>query len=65
MKQNFTVRQRALDGVEAFLGVVEHRNFRRAAADLGVTPPATSEVIRAVEARVGTALLAVPLGSVR
>ena len=33
MKQNFTVRQGALDGVEAFLSVARHRNFRRAAAD--------------------------------
>jgi hypothetical protein len=32
MKQNFTVRQGALDGVEAFLSVAEHRSFRRAAA---------------------------------
>jgi hypothetical protein len=24
MKQNFTVRQRALDGVEAFLSVAQH-----------------------------------------
>ena len=32
MKQNFTVRQGALDGVEAFLSVAQHRSFRRAAA---------------------------------
>jgi hypothetical protein len=32
MKKNFTVRQGALDGVEAFLSVSRHRNFRRAAA---------------------------------
>jgi DNA-binding transcriptional LysR family regulator len=56
MKQNFTVRQGALDGVEAFLGVARHRNFRRAAADLGVTPSAISQAIRALEARVGAAL---------
>jgi DNA-binding transcriptional LysR family regulator len=35
MKQNFTVRQGALDGVEAFLSVAQHRNFRKAAAELG------------------------------
>jgi hypothetical protein len=29
MKQNFTVRQGALDGVEAFLSVAEHRSFKR------------------------------------
>jgi DNA-binding transcriptional LysR family regulator len=32
MKQNFTVRQGALDGAEAFLSVAQHRSFRRAAA---------------------------------
>jgi DNA-binding transcriptional LysR family regulator len=56
MKQNFTVRQGALDGVEAFLSVARHRNFRRSAAELGVTPSAVSQAIRAVEARVGAAL---------
>ena len=56
MKQNFTVRQRALDGVEAFLSVAEHRSFRRAAADLGVTPSAISQAVRTLEARVGAAL---------
>jgi DNA-binding transcriptional LysR family regulator len=56
MKQNFTVRQGALDGVEAFLGVAQHRSFRRAAAELGVTPSAISQAIRALEARVGAAL---------
>src|SRR6516165_2328931 len=56
MKQNFTVRQRALDGVEAFLSVARHRNFRKAAAELGVTPSSISQAIRALEARVGAAL---------
>src|ERR1044071_8713526 len=56
MKQNFTVRQGALDGVEAFLGVAEHRSFRKAAAQLGVTPSAISQAIRTLEARVGAAL---------
>jgi DNA-binding transcriptional LysR family regulator len=42
MKQNFTVRQGALDGVEAFPSVAQHRSFRRAAAELGVTPSAIS-----------------------
>ena len=56
MKQNFTVRQRALDGVEAFLSVAQHRSFRRAAAELGVTPSAMSQAVRALEARVGAAL---------
>src|ERR1700740_3189980 len=56
MKQNFTVRQGALDGVEAFLSVAQHRNFSRAAAELGVTPSAISQAVRALEARVGASL---------
>ncbi|WFU73628.1 LysR family transcriptional regulator [Bradyrhizobium sp. CB2312] len=56
MKQNFTVRQGALDGVEAFLSVAQHRSFRRAAAELGVTPSAISQAVRALETRVGAAL---------
>jgi Bacterial regulatory helix-turn-helix protein, lysR family len=49
MKQNFTVRQGALDGVEAFLSVAQHRSFRKAAAELGVTPSAISQAVRALE----------------
>src|SRR3984893_2300832 len=56
MKQNFTVRQGALDGVEAFLSVAQHRSFRRAAAELGVTPSAMSQAVRALEARLGAVL---------
>jgi DNA-binding transcriptional LysR family regulator len=56
MKQNFTVRQGALDGVEAFLSVAQHRSFRRAAAEVGVTPSAISQAVRALEARIGAAL---------
>jgi DNA-binding transcriptional LysR family regulator len=56
MKQNFTVRTGALDGVGAFLSVAQHRSFRRAAAELGVTPSAMSQAVRALEARVGAAL---------
>src|SRR5260221_64874 len=58
MKQNFTVRHGALDGVETFLSVARHRSFRRAAAALAVTPAAVSQSVRALEARVGAALLA-------
>ncbi len=56
MKQNFTVRQGALDGVGAFLSVAQRRSFRRAAAELAVTPSAISQAIRALEARLGAAL---------
>ncbi len=56
MKQNFTVRQGALDGVEVFLSVAQHRSFRRAAAQLGMTPSAVSQAVRVLEARIGAAL---------
>src|ERR1043165_5246366 len=58
MKQNFTVRKGALDGVEAFLKVAHHRNFRRAAAELGVTPSAIGQAVRALETRLGVTLFA-------
>jgi DNA-binding transcriptional LysR family regulator len=56
MKQNFTVRRGALDGIEAFLSVAQHRSFRRAAAELGVTPSAISQAVRVLEARLGAVL---------
>lgn len=56
MKQNFTVRHGALDGVEAFLTVAQHKSFRRAAAQLGVTPSAVSQAIRTLEERIGATL---------
>ena len=56
MKKNFTVRQGGLDGVQAFLSVAQHRSFRKAAAELGVTPSAISQAVRAFEARLGAAL---------
>jgi DNA-binding transcriptional LysR family regulator len=42
--------------VEAFLRVAERRSFRAAATDLGVTPSAVSQAVRALEGRVGIAL---------
>ena len=56
MKQDYTIPRGALDGVEAFVRVAERRSFRQAAADLGVTPSAVSQAVRALEARVGVAL---------
>jgi DNA-binding transcriptional LysR family regulator len=56
MKQDFTKRQGALDGVQAFLSVAQHKSFRRAAAELGVSPSAVSQAIRAFETRIGAAL---------
>ena len=56
MKQNFTVRQGALDGVEAFLSVAQYKSFRQASVALGVTPSAISQAIRTLEARIGATL---------
>ena len=56
MKQRYTILRGALDGVEAFVRVAEHRSFRGAAAELGVTPSAVSQAVRALEGRVGVAL---------
>lgn len=56
MKRDFTVRQGALDGLEAFLAVAKHLSFRRAAGELGVTPSAIGQAVRSLEARVGAAL---------
>ncbi|MER9956813.1 LysR substrate-binding domain-containing protein [Mesorhizobium australicum] len=58
MKQSYTIRHGALDGVEVFLAVARHRSFRRAAAELAVTPSAVSQAVRALEARIGAALFA-------
>ncbi len=38
------------------MSVAQHRSFRKAAAELGVTPSAMSQTVRALEARVGAAL---------
>jgi DNA-binding transcriptional LysR family regulator len=56
VKQTYTIKRGALDGVEAFLRVAERRSFRGAATDLGVTPSAVSQAVRALEARMGIAL---------
>jgi DNA-binding transcriptional LysR family regulator len=46
-----------LSGLRALLYVAEKRSFRAAAAELGVTPSAVSQIIRALEERVGVRLL--------
>lgn len=56
MKQNYTVRTSALEGIEAFLLVARLLNFRRAAAELGVTPSAVGQAVRALEVNLGAAL---------
>jgi DNA-binding transcriptional LysR family regulator len=57
MKQNYTIPRGQLDGLEAFLRVAERKSFRAAAVDLGVSPSAISQTVRALEARVGAPLL--------
>ncbi len=57
MKQSYTIPRGQLDGVEAFLRVADRKSFSAAAADLGVSPSAVSQTIRALEARVGVPLL--------
>ncbi|HEY4080153.1 MAG TPA: LysR family transcriptional regulator [Burkholderiaceae bacterium] len=56
MKQRYTVARGSLDGIEAFLRVAERQSFRQAADDLGITPSAMSQTIRALEQRLGIAL---------
>ena len=56
MKQSYTVARGPFEGVEAFLRVAARRSFRQAADDLGITPSAISQTIRALEARLGIAL---------
>jgi DNA-binding transcriptional LysR family regulator len=46
-----------LSGIPAFLAVAETRNFRAASERLGVTRSAVSQAVRALEDRLGTALV--------
>lgn len=57
MKENFTINGRQVDGALAFLRVAERRSFRAAAAELGVSPSALSQTIKALEASLGVSLL--------
>jgi DNA-binding transcriptional LysR family regulator len=56
MKQDLTIPQGTLDGIEAFLRVAARKSFSAAAIDLGVSPSAISQTIKALEARVGAPL---------
>ena len=56
MKPDFTITRDEIDGIPAFLRVAERRNFRAAAAELGVSPSALSQTIKALEARLGVSL---------
>lgn len=57
MKQGSSKQRSALDGIEAFLRVAARRSFTAAAQELGVTPSAISQTVRALEDRVGVPLL--------
>jgi DNA-binding transcriptional LysR family regulator len=53
---NLPIDRSQLDGLVVFFTVAELRGFRAAARQLGVTPSAVSQSIRALELRVGAAL---------
>lgn len=57
MKHGLAIPAISLDGVEVFLRVAERRSFTAAAADLGVSPSAVSQSVRALETRIGVPLL--------
>jgi DNA-binding transcriptional LysR family regulator len=52
-----SVRETRLNGVLEFLAVAERGGFAAAARALGVTPSALSQKVRALETRIGAALL--------
>ncbi|NUB44978.1 LysR family transcriptional regulator [Fertoebacter nigrum] len=47
----------SLDDLKAFATVARHRNFRRAAMELSVSPSAISQMVRRLEDQLGIALL--------
>jgi len=51
------LRRMDTDAVTAFIKVAECKSFRMAAADLGISPSAVSQMIKALETHLGTALL--------
>lgn len=57
MKHSFTTRLQSLDGLAVFIAVARRGSFRQAAADLGISPSAVSQAIRALESRLGAVLL--------
>lgn len=57
MKPSFTTRPYSLDGLAVFIAVARRGSFRQAAVDLGISPSAVSQAIRALESRVGAVLL--------
>jgi len=57
MHSGFIITRDQLDGVVAFLRVAELRSFRAAAQELSLSPSALSQIVRALEARIGVTLL--------
>jgi DNA-binding transcriptional LysR family regulator len=55
--QGYTMRGSEFTELKAFAAIVEERSFVRAAARLRVSPPALSQSIRQLEARIGVRLL--------
>lgn len=47
----------ALDELEAFLAIISHRSFRKAADELGLSPSTLSHMMRAMEKKTGVRLL--------
>jgi DNA-binding transcriptional LysR family regulator len=58
VKKDFTKTRGRLDAVHAFLSVARKRSFRAAASELGISPSALSQTIKALERDVGVALFA-------
>jgi DNA-binding transcriptional LysR family regulator len=56
IKLRLIMRRDLLDGVVAFLRVAERRSFTAAAAELGVSAQAISQIIKQLERRAGVAL---------
>ncbi|HWW36398.1 MAG TPA: LysR family transcriptional regulator, partial [Xanthobacteraceae bacterium] len=56
-QMSLPIQRAHLDGLVVFVAVAELRGFRAAARQLGVTPSAISQTIRALEQRVGAPLL--------
>jgi DNA-binding transcriptional LysR family regulator len=57
MKHSFMIGSQ-LHGLETFVAVARERGFSAAARKLGISPSAASQAVRALERRVGAALLA-------
>jgi DNA-binding transcriptional LysR family regulator len=57
LKQGFKMTTHPLPAVSAFACVARHASFTRAAAELGVSPSALSQTVRALEAQLGLRLL--------